>query len=342
MLPRTFAAGLSQVNPNRVSRISITPAGSDLDNNFPKIEARYTLNVGGFTFIPFGGFQYFKVSATDTTEAAATLTDDLDIYSYVLGGVAKFNIGAAYINLEGAWGQNWSNANWDNGANPWSLRASSANLDGTDDVSDATSWLVGASVGLNFTPQLKFELGAAWTWSDGKGPYSMAEEWDVTGEYAVSPLSLNAVYRIPAKGMLSPYITAGLTYFLGTVKLETTRGYGFTWKTEDSQSLDYLDIPLRIGKSIGAFGGNAGAGVDIRLGVSNRHGDAGAQAIVEDDGPFLYNTTALLSDSSPLSAQEKAIMPESTDAIIEAMAGLFTGITLPVWSASTSPVPPPC
>lgn len=179
--------------------VSITPTGSDLDNNFPKVEARYTFGAGGFTLIPFAGFQYFKVSATDTTEAAASLTDDLDIYSYVLGGVAKFNIGAAYINLEGAWGQNWSNANWDNGANPWSLRASSANLDGTDDVSDATSWLVGASVGLNFTPTLKFELGAAYRVDDAD--INGVDEVEGAVGYLQSVITLApGVYLIPEVG----------------------------------------------------------------------------------------------------------------------------------------------
>ena len=105
----------------------------------------------------------------------------------------------------------------------------------------------------------------AWTWTDGTGPFSQAEEWDVTGEYAVSPVSLNVIYKIPTKGMFTPTLSAGMTYFLGNVKIETTRGYGFTWKTGSVQSVDYLDIPLRISDSIGSFGANAGAGLDVLL-----------------------------------------------------------------------------
>jgi hypothetical protein len=105
----------------------------------------------------------------------------------------------------------------------------------------------------------------AWNWTDGTGPFSQAEEWDVTGEYAVSPLSLNVIYRIPTKGMFAPTLSAGMTYFLGNVKVETTRGYGFTWTTGNVQSVDYLDIPLRISDSIGSFGVNAGAGLDVIL-----------------------------------------------------------------------------
>jgi hypothetical protein len=105
----------------------------------------------------------------------------------------------------------------------------------------------------------------AWTWTDGTGPFSQAEEWDVTGEYAVSPVSLNVIYKIPSKGMIAPYLSAGMTYFLGNVKVETTRGYGFTWTTGNVQSVDYLDIPLQISDSIGSFGVNAGGGLDVLL-----------------------------------------------------------------------------
>ncbi len=138
---------------------SPAPAGSDKDWNIPKIEARYALKLGMFELIPFGGFQYYKVASTDTTEAAGTLTDDVDIYSYVGGAVAKVNIGAFYVVVEGSYGQNWNNANWATGFNPDSAAGSTALLDGGDDIKDATSWQALGLVGLVFTPQLKFEVG---------------------------------------------------------------------------------------------------------------------------------------------------------------------------------------
>ena len=48
---------------------NIAPAGSDLDWNIPKIEARYTLKMDSFELSPFGGFQYFQVA--DGTEHVA-------------------------------------------------------------------------------------------------------------------------------------------------------------------------------------------------------------------------------------------------------------------------------
>jgi hypothetical protein len=140
----------------------------------------------------------------------------------------------------------------------------------------AVSYYLAGGLGLQlrYDHQLTAEINAnesysayaiAWNWTDGTGPYSLSEEWDVTGDYAVSPVSLSIIYKIPIKGMFAPTLSAGATYFVGNVKAETTRGYGFTWQDGSSQSLDYLDIPLRISESIGSFGWNAGAGLDVLL-----------------------------------------------------------------------------
>ena len=112
----------------------LTPTGADIDWNIPRIEARYTLTMGNFQLIPMGGFQYFKVS-----EANSALTDDLDIYSYAFGLVAKIGIGAFYMTGEGAFGQNWGNANWADGrASAYrgipGFSASSASLKNNDDT----------------------------------------------------------------------------------------------------------------------------------------------------------------------------------------------------------------
>lgn len=174
--------------------VSVVPAGSDIGWNIPKIEARYTLTAGGFTFIPFGGFQYFNVD-----EGTSILTDDLDIYSYVIGGVAKMSFGAFYVNLEGAWGQNWSNANWDNGFNTFSQGASSANRKGTNDVYDSKSWLVGGAVGMNFTPTLKFELGAGYRRDDAD--IGGVDEVEGLATYLQTVITLApGVYLVPEVG----------------------------------------------------------------------------------------------------------------------------------------------
>jgi hypothetical protein len=173
------------------------PAGSDPDWNLPKLEARYTFKAGMFELIPFGGFQYFKVS--DDTSA---LTDDLDIYSYVVGGVARVNIGAFYIAAEGAYGQNWNNANWSTGLNPGSATASSATLDGTDDVNDSTSWQALGLAGLNFTPTLKFEAGFGYRYDDGDvSGQDDIDSWCAYGQ-VVATLA-PGVYLVPEVGYIA-------------------------------------------------------------------------------------------------------------------------------------------
>ena len=148
------------------SGASVTPADSDPDWNLPKIEARYALKLDTFEFIPFGGFQYFRVS-----EGASTLQDDLDIYSYVLGLTGKMNLGAFSLAAVGAYGQNWSNARWKNGYNDPS--SSSASLKGGgDDVNDATSYMLGLVCGFALNPNLKFEVGLGYRNDDPDSPGS--------------------------------------------------------------------------------------------------------------------------------------------------------------------------
>ena len=74
------------------------------------------------------------------------MQDDLDIYSYVLGLTVKANLGAFYIAADGAYGQNWNNANWKNGYNAASSSSASLN-NGGDDVKDATSYMLGLVLG---------------------------------------------------------------------------------------------------------------------------------------------------------------------------------------------------
>jgi hypothetical protein len=138
----------------------------DPDWNLPKVEARYTFKMGGVEIIPFGGINYFTIDEANS----ATLTDEIDVLSYVGGLVVKANIGAFYIIGEGAYGQNWANARWSSGGNTDSALSASATLKDGDDTYDATSWLVGGVMGINFTPTIKFEIGAGYREDDSDLP----------------------------------------------------------------------------------------------------------------------------------------------------------------------------
>jgi hypothetical protein len=171
----------------------ITPAGSDLDWNLPKIETRYTLKTDTFQLIPFGGFQYFKIA-----KGSSTLQDDLDIYSYVLGLTVQATLGAFYLAADGAWGQNWNNANWKSGSNAASSSSASLKSDG-DDVNDATSYMLGLVLGFSATDKLKFEAGLGYRNDDLDSPGSDNDDFRQAYLQAVLTLA-PGVYIVPEIG----------------------------------------------------------------------------------------------------------------------------------------------
>ena len=63
---------------------------------------------------PFGGFQYYTVKSSAPTQG---VTDDIDLYSYVLGVSTIWNIGAFSIGGQVSYGMNEGLSNWSNGYN---------------------------------------------------------------------------------------------------------------------------------------------------------------------------------------------------------------------------------
>jgi hypothetical protein len=172
---------------------NLAPAGSDPDWNLPKVEASYMLKLGSFDLRPFGGIQYFRVSE------GGPLTDDLDVYSYVVGLDSMINIGAFYVGGQVAYGINWDNANWANARA--GTAGSFAVLDGTNDVEDTTSWSAMLVAGLNFTPQLKFEAGAGYRSDEPDFNGVDADEmWQIYGQAVITLAP--GVFLVPEVGYL--------------------------------------------------------------------------------------------------------------------------------------------
>jgi opacity protein-like surface antigen len=120
----------------------------------------------------------------------------------------------------------------------------------------------------NFTVDLAAEGNGStyrmsWSWTDGRGPFDVSEDWALDGDLSLTPISLNLVYRVQGGGRLVPYIGAGVSYFIGKVNVDTRRGWGFSWEDSESQYIDYIDVPVRIDESIGHLGFNLGGGVDL-------------------------------------------------------------------------------
>jgi hypothetical protein len=174
------------------------PADSDPDYNLPKLEARYTLRLENFQIVPFGGFNYFQVSDTSDTRAAGTLTDSADIISYVGGLTLRANISAFYASAVGAYGQNWSNANWKNGYND--VTSSQATLKNSNGgTNDATSYMLGLVCGFAATSNLKFEAGAGYRNDDPDTPGSDNDDFWQGYVQAVITLA-PGVYLVPEVG----------------------------------------------------------------------------------------------------------------------------------------------
>jgi hypothetical protein len=174
------------------------PANSDPDWNLPKVEARYSLKLSGLEIIPFGGLNYFQISDTSDTRAAGTLTDSADILSYVGGLTVKANLGAFSAAAVGAYGQNWSNANWNNGYN--AATSSQATLKNTSGgTNDATSYMLGLVLGFAATSNLKFEAGAGYRNDDPDTPGSDNDDFWQGYLQAVVTLA-PGVYLVPEVG----------------------------------------------------------------------------------------------------------------------------------------------
>jgi hypothetical protein len=175
------------------------PAGTDPDWNVPKFEAAYTLKMDTFYVKPFAGLNYFVVSDADST-----LTDDLDVLSYVVGLSGMFNIGAFRIGGAAAYGQNWANAGWAGGRSTTigTTNYAAATLDGTDDVNDATSWSAQLVTGLKFSDTVNFEIGVGYRNDDNDvSGNDEAEAWEA---YAQCVLTLApGVFLIPEVGYIA-------------------------------------------------------------------------------------------------------------------------------------------
>jgi hypothetical protein len=181
---------------NAVNATGISPAGSDLDWNIPKIEASYMLKLGSFDIRPFGGFQYFRVS-----DGVSTLQDDIDVYSYVVGLDSMINIGAFYLGLQGTYGQNWNNANW-SGSLVGGTSGSFARLNNQlDDVEDCISYMGMVVAGLKFTDTLKFEVGAGYRMDESDA--NNVEEDDMWNIYGQATITMYpGVYLVPEVGYI--------------------------------------------------------------------------------------------------------------------------------------------
>lgn len=96
------------------------------------------------------------------------------------------------------------------------------------------------------------------------GPYVRDKDWPINGEFSLMPLSLNAIYKLQTQGMLKPYFSAGVSYFIGSAKIDTYGGFAFP-DSYGTLRLEFIDIPLEIDESLSSLGFNLGGGFDLKI-----------------------------------------------------------------------------
>ena len=160
--PVTNAATLAQ-----------TGVTGDPDVYFPKIEANYNLVLGPGYIKPFAGFQYYTVNSSAPTQ---NVTDDIDLYSYVLGVSTMWNIGAFGIGGQVSYGMNEGLSNWYAGlqlALNQSLPILKTNGGNVYDAYTLQAMIVPA---LKFTDTLRFEAGFGYRQDQANGARGLLPE----------------------------------------------------------------------------------------------------------------------------------------------------------------------
>jgi len=106
-----------------------------------------------------------------------------------------------------------------------------------------------------------------WTWTLDRGSYYDEISWPVKGGFWLVPISANLIYKIPTAGIFAPYITAGMTAYLGKATVETSLGYANSWTSADGkdQLIDFFIIPVKLERDLTTAGVNLGAGLDVLL-----------------------------------------------------------------------------
>ena len=61
-----------------------------------------------------------------------------------------------------------------------------------------------------------------------------------------------------------PYLSAGISYFMGSAKINTYGGFAFP-DSYGTLRLEFIDIPLKIDESLSSIGFNVGGGLDFKL-----------------------------------------------------------------------------
>jgi len=173
--------GFGAINSSRYAQIKLMASGFELalsrpglgsyqtDNNtdvyLPRIEAAYTLDMKPIKVKAFGGYQVYKVY--NNKESLATADEQLS--AYVIGALAKADMGAFFGTLSGYYGSNTGLMGYQGSA---SGIASSAMPTLTDDSSD---YGFAINAGFKVSDSLILEAGYGYATAD-RDDYKKADK----------------------------------------------------------------------------------------------------------------------------------------------------------------------
>jgi len=124
-------------------------------------------------------------------------------------------------------------------------------------------------VDMNFKQNIETatsDYSITWTWNRpiNPGPFTETNNWPVTGDISIMPISIDLVYKFSLEGAFQPYVNAGASFFTGTANVSTTTGWGVTFLSGGFRYIDYLAVPLKVeDASLSSVGFNAGLGFDF-------------------------------------------------------------------------------
>ena len=156
------------------------------------------LKLGAGYIKPFGGFQYYTVEET----GIGNVTDDLDVWSWVLGVSTKWDIGAFSIGGQVSYGMNeGAVTGWDTGSN---VRAASLPyLEDGDDIADVYTLQAMIVPALKFSDTLRFEAGFGFRQDNADGAPGYSQKDEVWVAYLQAMITMApGVYLVPGSRLL--------------------------------------------------------------------------------------------------------------------------------------------
>jgi hypothetical protein len=178
------------------SGLALGMTDGDVDEWFPKVEAKFGMAFDMFNFNVRGGYQTFEVE--NTTGVGDNTPDDVDVDSWTIGADAGVNFGPAYVKGAISLSQNPGDAAWHiPGLRTFTGGATIYTGGSSTDDNDVLMWaLVG---GFKFTDQLTFEGGFGYRSDDPD--VNGAQEDEVWEAYIQALITLApGVYLVPEIG----------------------------------------------------------------------------------------------------------------------------------------------